>query len=137
MFSSISPFSRRRTGPVHDFQVSRAACVVFACPLLSSFPLLLFLACFCRSEETPSVFSGDGEPISLGCPISSAPCRHSSCLAARLGPCLRMVWVLPPAAAFFCTGASGLVCTGRLLQNMLGLGCEFKGKELFCTRILP
>jgi len=48
-----------------------------------------------------------------------------------------MAWVLPLAGVFFCIGASGLVCTGRLLQNMLGLGCEFKGKELFCTRFLP
>lgn len=58
--------------------------------------------------------------------------KVSSHLVVQLGsPGLAMAWVLHPAGVFFCIGASGLVCTGRLLQNTLGLGCEFKGKVLF------
>lgn len=62
--------------------------------------------------------------------------KVSSCLVQLGSPGLTMARVLPPAGVFFCIGASGLVCTGRLLQNMLGLECEFKGRVLFCTRFL-
>lgn len=84
-------------------------------------------------------------PLVHGCclltPVESLPhllCRTQAQQLPGAGwalawPCLEC----SPSGAFFGSGASGLVCTGRLLQNMLGLGCELKGEELFCTRLLP
>lgn len=139
IFNPIATFLRRDT--IQDFQVSWAECVTLVCSLLF-FALLCGL--FCRSEETPYACGTHSShswrtTCLWGRSFSSATWRLAATyVLVELGsPGLAMAWVLPLAGVFFCIGASGLVCTGRLLQNMLGLGCEFKGKELFCTRFLP
>lgn len=129
-------------GIIYYFQLSWAEFVHLS--VHSSFPLLSFVVFSAGQKRlwlslVLILFSPSWRTTCLWAfSFSSATCKLSMCLIVVLrSPGLKMAWVLPLAGVFFCTQASGLVCTGRLLQNMLGIGCEFKGKELFCTRFLP
>lgn len=129
-------------GIIYYFQLSLAEFVHLS--VHSSFPLLSFVVFSAGQKRlwlslVQILFSPSWRTTCLWAfSFSSATCKLSMCLIVVLrSPGLKMAWVLPLAGVFFCTQASGLVCTGRLLQNMLGIGCEFKVKELFCTRFLP
>lgn len=129
-------------GIIYYFQLSWAEFVHLS--VHSSFPLLSSVVFSAGQKRlwlslVQMLFSPSWRTTCLWAfSFSSATCKLSMCLIVVLrSPGLKMAWVLPLAGVFFCTQASGLVCTGRLLQNMLGIGCEFKGKELFCTRFLP
>lgn len=141
IYSSIIIFENERHNLLFPMQLAWVCGICLSIPPFPCFPLwsslqvrrdsdcLWYTFLFSPSWRTTCLWAFS---------FSSATCKLSMCLIVVLrSPGLKMAWVLPLAGVFFCTQASGLVCTGRLLQNMLGIGCEFKGKELFCTRFLP